>query len=108
MTDDDRFESIRPKHPDFDALSASVRGMDELIESVGPSFDFNALTEYYVDPKSLGYLALQRAMRAFGVETVAELQEQQSFVQRGASLYMEAFLLGAGFQEDRMKEQSGV
>jgi len=106
MDDEERFAPLRPKHPDFTALAASVRGMDELVESVGESFDFEGLTKVYVDPESMGYLALQRAMRAFGVNTIADLEEQREIVQRGAALYTEAFLLGAGFQEDKMKEQA--
>jgi hypothetical protein len=104
--DEDRFAAIRPDHPDFLAIAASIRGLDEMIEQVGEGFDFAGLTAAYIDPSSLAYLALQRSMRAFGVETASELAEMQEYVMRGASLYHEAFLLGAGFQEDKMKEQT--
>jgi hypothetical protein len=99
-SDEEKYPN-RPDHPDFWLLANSTSGMDELIETHQGDFDFEALVEAYVDPKSLAYIALQRSMRAFGVETVSELQEMKDYVQRGAALYHEAFLLGAGYQEDK-------
>lgn len=75
--------------------------MDQLVDDAQGQFDFELLVSAYIDPKSLAYVALQRAMRAFGVTTASELQEQWELVQRGAALYHEAFLLGAGYQQDK-------
>jgi len=105
--DEERFAAMRPAHPDFEVIAASIRGLDEMVEQVGPEvFDFEGLTAAYIDPPSLAYLAIQRSMRAFGVETASELEEMQEYVMRGAAIYNEAFLLGAGFQEDKMKGQT--
>jgi hypothetical protein len=105
-SDEDRFATMRPDHPDFEVIAASIRGLDEIVDEVGPdAFDFEGMIAAYIDPPSLTYLAIQRSMRAFGVETSSELVEMQEYVMRGAAIYNEAFLLGAGFQEDKMKEQ---
>lgn len=99
--DEERFAAVRPQHRDFKALAASISGLDEMVDSVGPGFDFDGLTRAYVDPDSMAYIAIQRSMRAFGVTNASELEEMSEYVQRGAALYTEAFLLGAGFQQDK-------
>lgn len=91
----------RPQHPDFEMLAASVRSLDELVGAVGEGFDFNALIDYYIDPESLSYVAIQRAMRAFDATNLSELQEKAEYVQRGSALYIEAFLMGAGYMEEK-------
>jgi len=103
MSDEDAQQyPNRPNHPDFWVLANTVSAMDDAAESVGPGqFDFEGLVGEYVDPESLAYVAIQRAMRAFGVVTQSDLQENQALVQRGAALYHEAFLLGAGYQQEK-------
>jgi hypothetical protein len=93
-------EFDRPPHPDFEVLASSVRDLDELVAD-NEDFDFNALIDYYVDPESLAYVAIQRSMRAFGVRNLSELQEMAEYVQRGSALWTEAFLMGAEYMEEK-------
>jgi hypothetical protein len=88
----------RPDHQDFWRMSNLILKMDgAAVED--PNFDIEALVNEHVDSGSLSYMALQRAMRAFGAETMADLLDNREVVMRGASLYTEAFLMGAQFAE---------
>jgi hypothetical protein len=99
-------ELVEPDHPDYQGLTQSLNDLDLLTAEVGEEFDFKALVDYYVDPDSLAHVAVRRAVRAFGVSDLADLRAMEQYVQRGVALYTEAFILGAGFQEDRMKGQA--
>lgn len=87
IPDDLRFPG-QPDHPDFWKLSERILAFDSDPDA--------ALERATFDIESLQYLALQRAMRVFGVATVADLFDpmKTDLVARGAALYLEAMLLG--------------
>jgi len=91
-----------PTHPDSRALATIITAL----ETAPEDFDFEALTASYIDPPSLAWVALRRSMEAFDIKTVEDVEALGAYVQRAAALYHEAFLVGAGFQEDKMKEQT--
>lgn len=87
----------QPTHPDFEALLAIVaEGFDRAAEATGVKVD--DLVGEYVDLESLSYLALQRVMRAYGMESSAQVGENLEVVVRSCALYLEAFCAGAEFE----------
>lgn len=92
----------RPDHLDFDILSALVIALDSEADDTGPDFEITTVVEKYVDPESLAYMALQRSMRAVGATTKTQVAANMGDIVRLASVYHEAFVMGAKFQQTKM------
>lgn len=91
----------RPDHLDFDILSALIIALDGEANDVGPDFEISDVVARYIDPASLSYLALQRAMRVVGATTQADVVAQKDDIMRLASVYFEGFLMGCRFQQTK-------
>jgi len=89
----------RPDHPDFWRLAELVNRLDEQSES--KEREFGAVVAEVVDPKSLGYVALQRAMRILGITTQSQLNRQIEQATQLAAAYHEAFVVGCRFEAKR-------
>lgn len=87
---------LRPDHPDWWRLSELVLQLDAQATEDGRRLD--NITAGIIDPESLGYLALQRAMRYLGITTRAEVAEHMTTIARMGAWYHEAFILGARFE----------
>ena len=93
------FSSEMPAHKDMtrltllvlelDAQAFEAKSIDGIVKSTG------------VDPRSLAYLASQRAMKALGITTRGQLLKNQVEWVRLASVYHEAFILGLWWGEGR-------
>lgn len=93
----------RPSHRDFDWLSAIVIDLDAEAEAMPEGATIEDIAKRYVDPTSLSYMALQRAIRSLGVTTGAEVLEHTSEVFRLSAMYYEGFLIGLRFERQRAK-----
>lgn len=87
----------RPDNPDVWKLIEIVLQLDGATKEGGEAFE--KLIAEAVDPASLTYLAMQRAIRVVGAETRADVQANLADVVRLASVYHEAFLLGFRYYE---------
>lgn len=88
----------RPDHPDFDRLYAViVDGIDEAARK--PGFELEAYVAQYVDPKSLSYIALQRAFLAYQVRDPMVMAEMMPTLMAAAALYLEGFTVGVEFTQ---------
>lgn len=103
---DEDFPS-RPDHLHFDILSALIITLDGEADDAGKDFDLEAVTARYVDPKSLGYLAMQRAIRALEITTSTEALAKTSEMIKLAAVYHEAFIVGCRFQQTKGKTSNG-
>ena len=89
----------RPDHPDFWRLSELVLQLDGQATEAGMQLD--EMVAGVIDPASLGYMAVMRAMKLVGAETRGQLAAKQREVARFATLYHEAFILGVRFEAKR-------
>lgn len=87
----------RPDTPEFWRMAEIILQLDGATEDGGDEFE--AMIATATDPASLAYMAMQRAMRATGVETRPELARQHRDIVRLASVYHEAFLLGYRYRD---------
>lgn len=97
----------RPSHPDFARLVELILELDSGIVGKarqarnveGGVDEVDSIIAGIVDPQSISYMALQRSLRAvLGLAGAGP-------VMQGATLYMEAFVMGYRFR-DRYKEAS--
>ena len=94
--------SNRPDHPDFWRLVEIVQEYDIRMDDATPENKeavFKAAFDGVVDLDSLGYMAMQRAMRVVGVRSNEEVRKQAGLLAAMATLYFDAFLMGAQFQQ---------
>lgn len=89
----------RPDHPDFWRLAELVSQLDE--QSEKGERQFGEVVAEVVDPPSLGYVALQRAMRILGITTQGQLNRQIAQATQLAAAYHEAFVVGCRFEVKR-------
>jgi hypothetical protein len=78
----------RPQHPDFHRLMEAVNYFDG--ESVEGQAQMADIAAAHIDPNSLMYMAVQRAMRAAAMTN--------NPVEAFASLWLEGVLVGIRFQ----------
>ena len=103
-----KFEG-RPNHPDFWTLSQLVLGMDASAKD-GP-IDVREMIEEVVDFDSISYMANGRA--ALSVNLVRDISRSTGvspaklFENIIPSLYVDAFILGARFAEERARRAKG-
>lgn len=97
MTDPLAGPAFRPEHPDLMKLTEIVLQLDGAATEGGQ--DFEDMIAVAVDPKSLAYMAMQRAMRATGAKTQAEVARDHRNIIRLASVYHEAFLMGFKYRD---------
>lgn len=94
----------RPDHPDFDILSALITGLDGEVDRAaaeGRRFDLGDFVAQYIDPKSLAYLAMQRAIRLMNAYSSADILERREEMFRLATMYHEGFVMGTRFQQTK-------
>lgn len=91
----------RPSHLDFDVLSALIIALDGEADDAGKDFDLNAVTGRYVDPESLAYLAMQRAIRALHITTAAEVASHTDEVIKLSVMYHDGFIMGCRFWQTK-------
>lgn len=93
--------NLRPNHPDFWRLSSIVLKYDGRMDEARTQEEKEAVwtnnVQRWVDEDSLNYMAMQRAMRALGVQTQGELRQHADTIIRMNVLYQEAFQFGAEF-----------
>lgn len=98
--------SLRPNHPDFWRLSETVLKYDGRVQEAvqrgedGPTV-VSACIEEIVDGESLAYMALQRAFRILGIQTSADVASNAEKVAMLATMYTEAFVMGASYQQSK-------
>jgi hypothetical protein len=83
----------RPDHPDFGIIRQGCIEQDAIARH---DQDFDAMSERYVDPYSLKYVALQRALVA-----VMAVIDGGDFHLAGAALWMDGFVQGVRFQNSK-------
>jgi len=97
----------RPTHPDFWKLSELILKMDAEMQEARTDDEKNAIYERYVDDvaainiRSLTYVAMQRAFRAYEVRTRGDLARSttRTNVMKFTTAYMEGFILGNQWQQ---------
>lgn len=98
----------RPSHPDFWKLSNIILGLDATTTDDPDSFE--SIISDVVDPDSISYQSMQRAMRAVAIShgidpskgTVPRdlLVKNQHTLLAMSAIYMEAFIVGARFAKE--------
>lgn len=91
---------LRPDHPDFWKLTEIVVQFDR--DTKNDHEEYERILASAVDPKTLAYVATQRAMRVVGVTgvtTLSQITRQRTDIERLASVYVEGFLLGYRYRE---------
>jgi len=96
--DPDNFP-LRPDHPDWRRLSILIQELTAEADAAGRQLD--PLIEPVVDPESLAYLTFQRALRLLRLNTREEVVKRKADVARYATVYTEAFILGARYQTEK-------
>lgn len=96
----------RPNHPDFWRLANLVLQADGRAEE-DPARAEKMVADI-VDPDTLSYMALQRAMRLVGAETREQVDANKHEVMRLAAIYFDAFILGARFEASKKKKKGGA
>lgn len=102
MERDPRFPD-RPEHADFEVLVQIVT--EVLSQRIDTAEDSNAEFEKVlaetIDPASASYMALQRALRSFGLASPQEIVTRMDDLFRGCSLYLEGLIAGVEFERRR-------
>lgn len=83
----------RPKHKDFWNLSEIVLQQDGKTEDA--DFDFEAYISEVIDPDTVTYMAMQRAMRVGDTSQVTS----------HAAIFLDAFMLGIKWQQRKDEAQ---
>lgn len=100
----------RPDHPDFWKLSDIVLMHDGRMEDASTPREaadaVEKIVAQFIDPSSLTYMALQRALRNFGFETKQDLIDNQDLIARSMALYLDAFAVGAEVATRTNKEEA--
>lgn len=102
MTIDDVFGSHpqRPDHPDFWKLSDIVLELDASMYERGATHAEDVISQKAAevgDSESITYMAVQRAMRALGVQSRQDLVDKRNEIALYATVYLEAFIVGVRF-----------
>lgn len=100
------FERDRPEHPDFDLLLEVVTEvLSDRLAQVQSREDKNAVFEQilgeHIDASSASYMALQHAVRAWGIQQPQDVLEKMTDLFRGCSLYLEGLIAGIEFERRR-------
>lgn len=90
----------RPDHDDFWLMSEVLQDLDRAAEDVGIE-----RTAGTVDMDSLGYVAVQRAIRIMA--TNEQVPTERALAQI-AACWIDAFVTGLNFQKRRNNSQSGT
>jgi hypothetical protein len=103
MNLDDRFGAHpgRPDHPDFVRLVEIVNEQDDHATlNLNDSAMFEEHLSHFIDPTSITYMAMQRALRAApgGSSTVHAAL---------ASLYLDAFMVGYLYRDETKEDADG-
>jgi len=96
----------RPDHPDFWKLTNVLMRLDAGLDVTSTDRDVQErqyeerLAEIGVDQRSLSYVATQRAFRALGIETRADLMDRQRLEMAImlSSIWLDAFAAGVFFE----------
>lgn len=97
----------RPDHPDFWKLSNVLMRLDRALDPSNPDQEAlerayeERLAEIGVDQKSVAYMATQRAFRALGIESRAELlfdPQKAHLAIMLSSIWLDAFAAGVFFE----------
>ena len=102
MLDSDEFPN-RPDNPDFWRLSELVLQLDGQASEGGNRIDEIVAT--VVDPRSLAYVAMHRAMRVLGISTRRELTIHMAEAARLATVYHEGFVIGCRFEAKKRNKK---
>lgn len=99
---DDVFGAMpnRPNHPDFWKLSEIILRLDGALEAAPPNKKqevFAALVAKRVDPDSLSYVALNRALRALGITSKEDVAGSQKLMAICSAMYLDGFTAGCEF-----------
>ena len=88
----------RPDHPDFERLRLIIAvGLDRHAAE-DPGFNLEEYLGQSIDAQSLSYWSLQRALRAFSIESPAAMVEQMESLMRVCAIYLEAFIVGVQWE----------
>lgn len=93
----------RPNHADFWKLAEIVLHVDGQVKEGGR--EVTAILGEAIDPDSLEYVAMQRAMKVLGVRTRGQMAEKFGPIAGLASMYLEGFIVGFRYCERRPKEE---
>lgn len=99
----------RPDHPDFWAIAEISRDLNDTIASSAQANgrttdeEFSHRVSAEIDIQSLSYQAVQRARLALGLSGDAPTNRETI---RLASVYMEAFLIGVKYSDQRRAKAS--
>lgn len=98
----------RPNTEEFWKLSEMVLQFDGRMEATSSDAKdavFEEMLRKYVGTEEVTYLAMQRAMRAIGIETRIELSMVMQEILRLSSCWIEAFIMGCEWAT-RQQERS--
>lgn len=112
MSDPDEFFNDpslpqRPDHPDYWRMAEILQQMDaNVTEAIGGDpTAYDDEVKKTVDYETISYVAIQRGMRILGIKTRGELMTHAPEVMRFAAIYIEAFIVGARFQDRGGKQE---
>lgn len=96
-------ELVRPSHEDFSKLSRILMWVDDMadVEDHVPRELARGIDSY-----SVTYVAIQRAMRALGIETNTQLENHQAEVALIAGVWLDGFLVGRHYEEGERSENT--
>lgn len=92
----------RPDHPDMTILVDIALAQDGKTED--RDFDMDEFLGTIVDTRSVSYMAFQRALRMVGLLTGEDPQQHMVLVHRFSSMWIDAFMMGAEFQNRKRDE----
>ncbi len=91
-------ERSRPEHPDFWKLSSIVLQLDGRTEDESEDAFDRGIKDARVDPQSVSYLSVQRALRALDVQTFEDLQanpQKMQLLMVLSAIYLDGFTAGS-------------
>ena len=87
----------RPASPDFWNVAEIVRSNDAAADLSSGTSIWTEVASKVADPDTLLYMGFQRAMRATGMRTDAEVEQNEALLERMALLWAEGFVTGGQF-----------
>lgn len=100
----------RPEHPDMEVIASIMSTYDmrmDVADDDAKEEVWLELVGQIVDRESLIYAAMQRAYRATGAQTVADVQMMMPQIARLSSAWLEGFVVGAMVERQRREVQEG-
>jgi hypothetical protein len=87
-----------PDHPDYQRLQDLIQNLVEIPAQLG-GFDIVALLAQTVDPQSVSYAAIARAVAFLRVKDPMDLQQRMDEVMAQALFWTEGFVIGSHFMK---------